>query len=118
MNIEELRNFCIAKKGVEECFPFDEDALVFKVMGKIFLITSISSKPVNFNVKCDTLKAIELREKYPCVKPGFHMNKKHWNTIVCDGKVSNKLLMQWIDDSYNLVLKGLPKKSQTKLELL
>ena len=118
MNIEELREYCISKKGVEETLPFGPDTLVFKVMGKIFLITGIDSKPVSFNVKCEPSNAIELREKYTCVKPGFHMNKKHWNTIVCDGSVSSKLIKQWIEESYNLILNSLPKKSKEELNLL
>lgn len=118
MNIEVLRNYCISKKGVEEAFPFDQETLVFKVMGKLFLLTGINSHPVEFNVKCDPEKAIELREKYACVQPGYHMNKKHWNTIVCDGSVSTKQLNQWIDDSYTLVVSGLSKKEKETLQNL
>jgi predicted DNA-binding protein (MmcQ/YjbR family) len=109
MNIEEIREHCMKKKGVTESFPFDEDTLVFKVMGKMFLLTSLSD-PGSFNVKCDPEKAIELREKYDCVLPGYHMNKKMWNTIVIDGTVSKSLLKEWIDDSYRLVVEKLPKK--------
>lgn len=108
MNIEELREYCLSKKGVEESFPFDTETLVFKVMGKAFLLTGINDNPIAFNVKCDPEKAIELREKYPCVVPGYHMNKKHWNTIAVDGSVNNKQLKEWIDHSYNLVVAGLP----------
>lgn len=118
MYLEELREYCLLKKGVEECLPFGNDTLVFKVMGKMFLLTGIDSEPVEFNAKCDPEKAIELREQYPCVLPGYHMNKQHWNTIVCDGSVSNKQLQQWIDDSYNLVVNSLTKKLKTELELL
>lgn len=116
MNIEELREYCISKKGVEETFPFDEETLVFKVMGKVFLLTGIDSKPVEFNVKCDPELAISLREKYDCVKPGYHMNKKHWNTITCDGSVGKNLLKNWIDHSYNQVASGLTKKQKADLE--
>lgn len=105
MNIEELREYCIAKEGAEEGFPFGGDTLVFKVKGKIFLLVGLEGQPLQFNVKCDPAKALELRENYPCVLPGYHMNKKHWNTIVVDGTVSNKLLTEWIDDSYRLVSK-------------
>lgn len=118
MNIEQLRNYCISKKGVEESFPFDEETLVFKVMGKAFLLTGIESKPVQFNVKCEPENAIQLREKYDCVKPGYHMNKKHWNTVICDNSVPSKLLKEWIDHSYNEVLKGLSKKQRQELESL
>lgn len=118
MNIEQLRNYCISKKGVEECFPFDEETLVFKVMGKAFLLTGIESKPVQFNVKCEPENAIQLREKYDCVKPGYHMNKKHWNTVICDNSVPSKLLKEWIDHSYSEVVKGLSKKQRQELESL
>lgn len=115
MNIEELREYCLLKKGVTESFPFDEDTLVFKVIDKAFLLTGISEKPVAFNVKCDPEKAIALREKHPCVVPGYHMNKKHWNTVVADGSVSEKLLKEWIDHSYDEVVKGLAKAKRALL---
>lgn len=118
MNIETIRTYCLSKKGVEECFPFDEVTLVFKVMGKVFLLTSLERQPLSFNAKCAPEKAIELRENYSCVQPGYHMNKTHWNTITCDGSVSEKLLKQWIDDSYDLVVKSLPKKVQLQLLLI
>src|ERR1700752_3299103 len=100
MNIEELREYCIKKENVEETFPFDQETLVFKAGGKMFLLCGIEGNPLQFNVKCDPEKAMELRGEYACVLPGYHMSKKHWNTIVCDGSVSKKLLFQWIDDSY------------------
>ena len=118
MFIDELREYCITKKGVEECLPFGPETLVFKVMGKIFLLTSLDSQPAQFNVKCNPEKAIELRANYGCVLPGYHMNKSHWNTIICDGSVNNKLLKQWVNDSYNLVVESLPKKLQQDLALL
>ncbi len=118
MNLEELREYCISKKGVEETLPFGPDTLVFKVMGKAFLLTGFENNPVQFNVKCNPEKAIELREQYPCVLPGYHMNKKHWNTIIADGSAANKLLEQWITDSYNLVADGLTKKEKEKLNCL
>jgi predicted DNA-binding protein (MmcQ/YjbR family) len=90
---------------VEEGQPFGPDVLVYKVRGKIFLLTGLDQNPIRFNVKCDPEKVEELREQYPCVLPGYHMNKKHWNTIVADGSVSRKQLLQWIDDSYQLVKK-------------
>lgn len=112
MNIEELREYCIAKPFVEETFPFDQETLVFKVLGKAFVLTGISGSPLQFNVKCNPEKAIELRERYNYVLPGYHMNKKHWNTIVCEGGVNKILLKQWIDDSYQLVMESLPKKNR------
>lgn len=116
MNLEEIREYCLSKKGVEEGLPFGEDTLVFKVMGKMFLLTGINSNPVQFNVKCDPEKAIELRENYTCVIPGYHMNKQHWNTIICEGSASRKIMQEWIDDSYNLVASSLTKKLKTELE--
>jgi len=118
MNIEDLRDYCISKKGVEETLPFGPDTLVFKVMGKAFLLCGLDENPIQFNVKCDPEKAIELREHYDCVKPGFHMNKKHWNTIIVEGNANVKLLRSWIDDSYDLVVKGLTKVEQKKLSKL
>ena len=115
MNIEELRDYCMSKKSVEETLPFGPETLVFKVLGKAFLLTGFDSNPLQFNVKCDPEKAIELREQYTCVLPGYHMNKKHCNTIIADGAVSNKLLQEWITDSYNLVVSGLTKVQQKKL---
>jgi len=110
MDIETLREYCLGKPGVEEVLPFGPDTLVYKVTGKIFLITGLSEEKLSFNVKCDPDVAIELREQYDCVTPGYHMNKKHWNTIIVDGSVSTKRLEEWIDHSYQLVAKKTPKK--------
>lgn len=115
MNIEELREYCLSRKKVTESFPFNETTLVFKVAGKMFLLVDIESKPVSFNVKCDPDKAVMLREKYSCVQPGYHMSKIHWNTIECDGSVNHKLLKEWIDHSYEMVVKSLPKAAQKGL---
>ncbi len=103
MNIETLREYCLAKPGAEETLPFGPDTLVFKVGGKAFLLTGLDTADLRFNVKCDPDRAIELREEYSCVLPGWHMNKKHWNTIVVDGSVPVRLLKEWIDHSYDLV---------------
>ena len=105
MDIETLRDYCLSKNGAEETLPFGPDTLVYKVNGKIFLLTGLDSDPLSFNVKCDPDKALELRETYHCVTPGYHMNKKHWNTVMADGSVPPRLLKEWIDDSYNLVAK-------------
>nr|WP_067062912.1 MmcQ/YjbR family DNA-binding protein [Mucilaginibacter sp. L294] len=113
MNIEELRDYCLAKPAVTEGFPFGEDTLVFKVGEKIFLITSLGQP--SFNVKCDPEKAVELREQFDEVKPGYHMNKKHWNTVRTDGSLTNKQLRDMIDHSYDLILKSLPKKLQAEI---
>lgn len=114
MNIEQLRLYCLSKPNAEETFPFDEETPVYKVGGKIFLITGFEYNPCQFNVKCDPELAIELRERFPCVEPGFHMNKKHWNTITCDGSVSDKQLREWIDHSYELVLSSIPKGKEKR----
>ena len=103
MNIETLREYCLSKTGAEETLPFGPDTLVYKVGGKVFLLVGLDAEDLRFNVKCDPDKAIELRDEYPCVLPGFHMNKKHWNTVLVDGSVSVKQLKEWIDHSYELV---------------
>ncbi|GEO09570.1 MmcQ/YjbR family DNA-binding protein [Segetibacter aerophilus] len=109
MDIELLRDYCLAKPAVEECFPFGPDNLVFKVNGKMFLLASIDQQPLQFNVKCDPEKAIELREQYPSILPGYHMNKKLWNTVIIDGSLSTQQLKEFIDHSYELVIKGKKK---------
>jgi predicted DNA-binding protein (MmcQ/YjbR family) len=103
LNFEDIRAHCLSLPGAEEGFPFGEDTLVFKVNGKMFLLLGLDASPPEFNVKCDPAKALELRERHSCVKPGYHMNKKHWNTVTCDGTVPKRLLLEWIDDSYRLV---------------
>ena len=117
MNLEEFRTYCLRKKGVTEEFPFDQNTLVFKVLGKMFALTDIHSFE-SVNLKCHPEKAIELRETHDFVRPGFHMNKKHWNTIDINWQVSNGLLKEWIDDSYNLVVHQLTKKDQLILKNL
>lgn len=116
MNIEDFRDFCLSLNCVTEEFPFDNNTLVFKVAGKMFALTGIEEFN-GVNLKCDPEKAVDLREQYPAVQPGFHMNKKHWNTVQLDGSISNELLQEWIQDSYWLVIKKLPKKIQKELAL-
>ena len=115
MNIEEFREYCLSLKWVEEKFPFGENVLVFYVGEKIFCLTDIESFDW-INVKCDPDQAIALREQYPEVVPGYHMNKKHWNSIRIGGAIPDKLIKEWIHNSYQLVLKGLPKKIRSGLE--
>jgi predicted DNA-binding protein (MmcQ/YjbR family) len=110
MNIETLREYCLSKKAVTEDFPFGETTLVFRVKSKIFLLVALDADPLQFNAKCDPEKAIELREAYTAIKPGYHMNKKHWNTVIIDGSISTKLIKEIIDDSYELIVQSLPKK--------
>lgn len=102
MNIETLREYCISKDDVTEGFPFGEDTLVFKVKGKIFALANLNDD-LSVNLKCDPSFAIELREKYNSVSPGYHMNKKHWNTVLLDGSVPDMEVFSWIDHSYSLV---------------
>ncbi len=111
MNIEELRDYCLQKAGVTEGFPFGEDTLVFRVGEKLFLLIGLAEAN-RFNVKCDPELAVELRERYHEVKPGFHMNKVHWNTVYMDGSLTQKQLRDMIDHSYQMVLNSLPKKQR------
>lgn len=110
MNIEQLRDYCLSLKDVSEEFPFGNETLVYKVKGKIFLLCGLDNAPLQFNVKCDPDRALELREEYPAIIPGYHMNKKHWNTVLVDGSLSYTLIKELINHSYELVYKSLPKK--------
>ena len=110
MNIEDIRAYCLSMEGAEEGMPFGDSVLVFKAGGKIFLLLSLDTQPVQFNVKCDPDRAIELRDQFECIIPGYHMNKRHWNTVIIDNTLSSKQLKEQIDHSYGLVFK--PKKKQ------
>ena len=114
MNIEEFRSFCLQKYGVTEELPFDENTLVFKVKGKIFAIIDVDLFE-SVNLKCDPQEAIKLREKYGAVQPGYHMNKKHWNTINFDGSLSDREIFHWVNHSYDLVVSKLPKKVRIEI---
>lgn len=111
MHIEEYRDYCLSFPGVTEEFPFDSETLVFKVYGKMFALTGVENFS-SINLKCDPEKAEELREKYAAVKPGWHMNKKHWNTVLMDGSIPDTHVKEWIKDSYDLVLKGISLKNR------
>jgi predicted DNA-binding protein (MmcQ/YjbR family) len=115
LNIEQFREYCISKPGVTEEFPFDEQTLVFKVGGKMFVLTDIDEF-ASMNLKCDPEIVIQRMDRYPAVKPGFHMNKKYWITVDVDGSINDKLLREWIDDSYNLVFAGLPERLKNKIK--
>jgi predicted DNA-binding protein (MmcQ/YjbR family) len=115
MDIEYFREYCLAKPETEECLPFDENTLAFKVSGKIFALTDIASAEFSVNLKSDPEKAIELRAEYDEVQPGYHMNKKHWNTVNFEGRISNKLLKEMIDDSYLLVVQSLKKVDRERI---
>ena len=116
MKFEPLRKYLLAKKGAVEDTPFGPESLVFKVMGKMFALTGLDDPEFKVNLKCDPDRSIELREQYDSIIAGFHMNKKHWNTITSDGSLSSQLFMQLIDHSYDLVVNGLPKKLRDQLK--
>ena len=122
MNVEQLRDYCLSKKGTTEEFPFDQVTLVFKVMEKMYCLTGLehweNGKPA-VNLKCDPEKAIQLREKYEgTVIGGYHSNKKHWNTVYLNEDMSDDELLTWIDHSYELVVNKLTKKQKQELQLL
>jgi len=114
LNIEELRDYCLLKPGATEGFPFGEDTLVFKVGNKMFLLAGLNDGN-RFNAKCDPELAIELRERYTEVQPGYHMNKAMWNTVYMDGALTRKQLYEMIDHSYELIVKSLPKKIRDEI---
>ena len=116
MNIEFFRSYCLAKKGVTEEFPFDEQTLVFKVMGKMFALSGLERMPAQVNLKCDPERAITLREEYPDhILGGYHMNKKHWNTVILENSLPPKFICELIDHSYDLVVSKLTKKLKEEL---
>ena len=112
MNIETFRNYCLSLNFVEEGFPFGPDALVLKVKNKIFAIANLNGETLKVNLKSDPAKAIEFREQYDEIQPGFHMNKKHWNTVNFESRLSDKFLIALINDSYELVRNSLPLKER------
>jgi len=116
VTLDQIRSYCLKKKGrITESFPFGEDVLVFKVHCKMFLLANIDEHPLTVNLKCDPERAIELREMHDAVRPGYHMNKKHWNTVVIDGSLPTKDVLEMIDHSYEQVVKTLVKSVQKKL---
>jgi len=115
MNVESFRDYCILKAGVTESFPFNETTLVFKVMNKMFALADIELFE-GINLKCDPDKALELRERFEGIKPGYHMSKKHWNTVSTDGSITDKMILELIDESYALIVASLPKSLQNELE--
>ena len=115
MNRNDLRDFCLAQTGAVEEFPFGPDAAVFKVMGKMFALIPVSADPLSISLKCDPVEAVMLREMYDAVNPGYHMNKKHWNTVTVDGEIPDERIHEMIEDSYTLVRKKLKKGERQKL---
>ncbi len=115
MHIEDFRSYCLQKMEVYETFPFDEHVLVFKVVKKMFAATNLNSERFEINLKCDPQYAQELREEYLDIQPGYHMNKKHWNTINCEGVLEDNFIYQLIDHSYERVVAGLKKEDRERL---
>lgn len=116
MHIEAFYNYCLSLPGTAEDFPFDEQTLVFKVMGKMFALTDVDEFE-SINLKCDPVKALELRAVYEEIQPGWHMNKKHWNTVSTKGSLEDAFILELIRHSYDLVVEKLPKKERAKLGL-
>lgn len=115
MNYDEAREYLLDKPGAEETFPFGAETMVPKVGGKMFGLLTVPPEPLRISLKCDPFKAQDLRETYPAVTPGYYLNKRHWNTVEMDGSVTDDLIKQWIDDSYELVFGSLPKTVQAKI---
>ena len=120
MNIEQLRDYCLKKKAVTEEFPFDADTLVFKVVGKMFALVGLEkweNGEKSINLKCDPAYAEELRAEYDSINPGWHMSKTHWNTVnLNSGEISSKFILELIDHSYDMVVKGMTKKMRESLQ--
>lgn len=114
MNLEEFRDYCLGMPKVTEGTPFGDDVLVFKVAGKMFALAALDEIPARVNLKCDPERALDLRDRYEEVQPGYHMNKKHWNTVVLNGRIPEPELRRMIDHSFELVVASLPKKGRRK----
>ncbi|SRR6266496_1029361 len=115
MRAADLKKICLGLPGVREEFPFDEANSVFKVAGKMFALSALRARPLRVNLKCDPDLAVQLRRQYPAITAGYHMNKRHWNTVVLDDSVPDRLVREMIEDSYDLVVAGLPRREQEKL---
>jgi predicted DNA-binding protein (MmcQ/YjbR family) len=117
MTLTDIRNYCSAKKGSREDFPFDFEILAIRAGSKIYLLTSVEKRPLAINLKCDPERAVALRKKYkPLVTEGYHMNKKHWNTVIIDGTIPDIVIYEMIDHSYDLVYNSLTKKEQSEIK--
>lgn len=117
MNVEELRQYCLSKPATTESFPFDEVTLVFKVAGKMFALIGLDNPDLSINLKCDPNRAIELRQQYSSIAPGYHMNKNHWNTVQINGELHPEMIRNLIDHSYELIVNSLTKKTRTQFNL-
>lgn len=116
MELPDVIDLCLSLPGAEETMPFGPEALVYKVAGKMFAVTVPEDFPSRINLKCDPERAIELRDEHKGIKPGWHMNKRHWNTVMLDGTVPPKLIRELVEHSYALVVAALPKKAREELE--
>ncbi|MEO9966345.1 MAG: MmcQ/YjbR family DNA-binding protein [Reichenbachiella sp.] len=117
INVESYRDYCLSKPGTSEGFPFDNSTLVFKVMGKMYALANIETFEF-INLKCDPERAVELRDQHPAIRPGYHMNKQHWNSVYPDGTLPDELIYELIDHSYTLIAASLPKKLKEELARL
>lgn len=115
MNLDKFRTYCLSRKGATEDFPFDDTTMTFRVGEKMFALIDIESTPFRFNLKCDPERALELREEYECIKPGWHMNKKHWNTVVPDDTIDDAFVYELIDHSYDLIFSKLKKSVREEI---
>ena len=115
MDAGELQRWCLAQAGATETFPFGPNTSVFKVAGKMFALSALDRTPLEVSVKCDPDLAVELRNSYAAIRPGYHLNKRHWNTVTIDGRLDDRLVRDLIEDSYDLVVSALPKRVQAEL---
>lgn len=116
LTLKKIRSYCNSKKGASEDFPFDFQTLVFKVGGKIFALTDIDATELALNLKCDPYVSLDLRSRYPQITPGYHMNKKHWNTVLIDGNIPDKEILRLIDHSYELIVRSLKRSERERIE--
>ena len=116
LSLETFKNYCLSKKGVTECFPFDDETLVFKVSSKMFALTNINKPVLEINLKCEPFMSEDLRRDFDAINPGYHMNKKHWNTIILDGSISDEKILFLVDLSFELVYNGLKKSEKEVLQ--
>jgi len=115
MTPDELRDHCLSFRGAEETFPFGPESSVFKVAGKIFVISRLSARPLRVSLKCEPALAEQLRAAHPSVTPGYHLNKRHWNTVIVDGSLTDEMIVDMVEDSYDLVVSALPRARRTAL---
>jgi predicted DNA-binding protein (MmcQ/YjbR family) len=117
MTPQELRSFCLSFNAAEEDFPFNPQTSVFKVLGKVFALTGLDGRPLKVSLKCDPEDAVRLRADHPgLIVPGWHLNKRHWNTVTVDGELPDPLVRELVEDSYDLVVAGLPRADRLRLD--